>query len=365
LGVKGSIVGVSAIPAALFKRASAEVRRSALKEFRNSPIGKVSKEIDGVLRLHRRTGKSIDKLFGNFEKAKKTRLGPALANMGIKELDRYAKQTVKSGVTDPIMSAFFDALGPFGKVLQQVTGGDGLQQSLDAASGLLRAFGYETLSPPGSKGRKGELDRMADALRQAGYNVEAPGQKASEAAGRMAITPGSEPGAKGRRQRKTVDVSIGGKNKRIRKDDPMFTGEMVDVSSSNVHSVGYDAKSDQLGTLKVRFLQNNKPGPLYHYYSVPAEIFQTLRKSGHPGKVVWSKLRIEGTVSGHQYDYRLKGIVAGYVPRKAVFLGGEARQEGFKPRGFASHDGQTFRSRLPMEVLRGLPNRAAPNTGAP
>jgi hypothetical protein len=37
-----------------------------------------------------------------------------------------------------------------------------------------------------------------------------------------------------------------------------------------------------------------------------------------PGSWVWDALRIRGTVSGHQKDYELVGIMGNYVPRKAT-----------------------------------------------
>ena len=115
---------------------------------------------------------------------------------------------------------------------------------------------------------------------------------------------------------------------RVKPDDPLVTGEMVEVTSSNVHSIGFDwdPQNATHGTLKVRFLQkradgSNGPGPLYEYFNVAPEVFKAFRVADSKGRFVWDRLRIRGTVSGHRFRYRLKEIANGYMPRQAVRFG--------------------------------------------
>ena len=168
----------------------------------------------------------------------------------------------------------------------------------------------------------------------------------------------------------------------MRVNDPVVTGEMILVSSSNVHSLGFDLKPGEatLGTLKVRFKQgkDSTAGPLYYYFNVPTMKFREFQKAKSKGEWVWDKLRVRGTVSGHRYDYKLAGITGGYVPRKATAgAGGEffIRRQ-FAGRSTVTGKEKIFESGPDMFVRqlggkpgqftqRGAPNRAAPNRGKP
>jgi hypothetical protein len=149
-------------------------------------------------------------------------------------------------------------------------------------------------------------------------------------------------------------------------DHPLFTGDFVEVESSNVHSVAYDYRD---ATLFVRFhakrwdkeLQDYipvGPGPIYAYSHVPAEMFLDLMRANSPGRWVWDHLRIRGTVSGHRFDYRLVAIAGGYVPRKATFAplkpGEYMGQYGevFIPRAVQQPSGKWLTSIKPYEVVR-------------
>lgn len=159
--------------------------------------------------------------------------------------------------------------------------------------------------------------------------------------------------------------------------DPILTGEMIDVQSSNVHSIGFDYNWDNpsKSTLKVRFLQGKKdakhPGPLYFYYDVRPQVFEAFRKAISKGKFVWDELRIRGTVTGHQYRYQLAGISRGYVPRQAKKYGPNqyfVRRQFQGVRGGQSRD---FESELPDQRVgtyrpanRGTPNRGRPKRGS-
>lgn len=117
--------------------------------------------------------------------------------------------------------------------------------------------------------------------------------------------------------------------------------EMTPVSSSNVHSIGYsEAKLE----LRVRFLatkgdgSRSGPGPLYAYYGVPKRVWEILRNAGSVGAAVWDKLRIRGTVAGHQFDYRLIGVGDDEnVPRKQTGAGLNPREIEQGDRRFKSN----------------------------
>lgn len=123
---------------------------------------------------------------------------------------------------------------------------------------------------------------------------------------------------------------------------PGEDGDMIEVSSSNVHSIGYINKTF---TLLVRFLaeSNGKrsgPGPLYAYKHVPKAVWERAKSAASKGKFVWDSLRIRGTIDGHVYDYELASAGPDeYVPRKATGA-------GLNPREI-SQDGRTLRSARP------------------
>lgn len=168
-------------------------------------------------------------------------------------------------------------------------------------------------------------------------------------------------------------VRIGGRLRTYTEDDPTVSGEMIDVQSSNVHSIGFEFNWDNpmQGTLKVRFLQGSKDkksaGPLYFYYKVHPDVFQAFRTAASKGAFVWDRLRIRGTVTGHRYKYELRGIVNGYVPRQAKKYG---QNQYFVRRQIkAQRNGEvrTFESELP-DQRRGTyrpANNGRPNNGRP
>ncbi len=135
--------------------------------------------------------------------------------------------------------------------------------------------------------------------------------------------------------------------------------------SDNVYEFGYDAEH---AYLYVRFKKGlapheqarpNAPGSLYRYAGVTPDEFLSLYKTrnGGTGEWVWDHLRIRGTVSGHQKDYELVGIMDTYVPRKATVKRNEkgVLEEWFIPRTVRSETGKLLKSRKGAEL--------APTTG--
>lgn len=177
------------------------------------------------------------------------------------------------------------------------------------------------------------------------------------------------------RPRKTTDIdeediTPGGRGThRVRNDDPMITGEMIPVRSSNVHSIGFRLDPESgfpvgtKGTLLIRFLgghgkERSGPGALYEYFDVPASLFRAFRRAASKGKFVWDEVRVRGTISGHRYSYALADISGGYVPRQAGLKRG-APGEWYLTRRFRDSSGALLTSRLPeMQVRSAGPNRA-------
>ncbi|MDC7805562.1 KTSC domain-containing protein [Luteimonas sp BLCC-B24] len=61
--------------------------------------------------------------------------------------------------------------------------------------------------------------------------------------------------------------------------------ELIDVDSSQIHSIGHDAETN---TLAIRFTkgyrENRGPGALYHYANVDAAAFEALRDAESIGR---------------------------------------------------------------------------------
>jgi hypothetical protein len=186
-----------------------------------------------------------------------------------------------------------------------------------------------------------------------------------------------------------VTMEALGRRYTFRQDDPIVTGEMIPVISSNVHSIGYDWNFDNptKGMLKVRFLERQgrkkgqrADGPLYDYFNVHPEVFMAFQNAVSKGRFVWDRLRIRGTVSGHRFQYQLDDLGStNYVPRKATRLG---PNEHYLRREFTDQrTGRTHTSELEDEFVqriglnrhgpqgfvpqRGRPNRGTPNRGRP
>lgn len=196
------------------------------------------------------------------------------------------------------------------------------------------------------------------------------------------VTPLSVPGERQRTEspdhppedREWVVKVVDGRRYRIRRNSPLLTGEMINVKSSNVHSIGFiwnDADPSH-GTLQVRFLDHKKgrtgkAGAGYQYFRVHPEVFRLFIKASSKGKFVWDRLRVRGTVSGHQYRYSIATLGSdGYVPRKARRVNGH---EWFLKRKVTDRQGNVHVSQLPKRLVGpyrpngGGPNRGTPNRG--
>lgn len=171
-------------------------------------------------------------------------------------------------------------------------------------------------------------------------------------------------------------MSIGGRQvedddwKQLPENKPVLEG-MFEVSSSNVHSIGYLHASTHSGPgdLLVRFLgvsgkERVGPGALYRYRDVPESVWDSFKNSSSYGRAVWTDLRVLGSIAGHQYAYDLEetGNLTS-VPRQSAVKRGQSG-EFFVKRTLGNR-----RSSLPERQVRGprgtLPGYNRPRTSRP
>jgi hypothetical protein len=148
-------------------------------------------------------------------------------------------------------------------------------------------------------------------------------------------------------------------------DSHDYLPEVQTPSSSNVFAFTYDKYA---GILYVYFKapgkadrHGNRPhirGPLYSYggagKKVPESLYHEFKASASRGKFVWDRLRIRGTIHGHQYVYTLVAAsMAGgrtYVPRKATAKGFRTRTIPMTNRVNGVKRTTLIRSTLPSSV---------------
>jgi hypothetical protein len=345
----------------LFPNFDREVQRLALEEWRRSEAGKL---VSAAQRGGLRSAQGVRSARKLMRMAKAG--GPA----------RYGR--LSDWIKKTVFAEMHKAFGPLAGVIEAMIRPSGssmvadFDRELQAAANLLTAFGYG-VTPPATKGKplpKGRPGGPPLPPKPPGQRPTAPPpQEPPE-------LPDEAPGTR----------RVGGRQFEFAPDDPILTGQMIAVSSSNVHSIGYvwnDAEPMK-GTLKVRFLGNGAggkktgKGPLYNYYGVHPAVFIAFQNAASKGKFVWDRLRVRGTVSGHQFRYDLAGLGEGrYVPRKATRLG---PNEYFLKREVRTRDGRTHTSHLQDELVqrlgtnrlppkhiagRGMPQRGTPNRGTP
>ena len=316
-----------------------------------------------------------------------------LAGAAQSRIDRFTSQTFREA-RQSVWRALRSALDPLANLLRGLSGswnrGGGGAGQPPAPPG---AFPAGDAPDPIRSNLDAAIRDAIGLLESQGYTVNAPGTQpesfgfrpADESASSVRFEPKVEMPGGG-------DVVVGGRRRAANPNDPVFTGEMIPVESSNVHSIGFIWNTDDpmKGTLKVRFLHSAKggnkkgPGPLYHYDGVHPDVFDAFIRANSKGGFVWDRLRIRGTVTGHRFHYELKGITNGYVPRKATRIG---KNEYFVGRSakFRNKNGEVreFSSSLPDQFVQNLgggpgnrrrgpggfvpaePNRGRPNRGRP
>ena len=332
-----------------------ETRRklvAARKAFRSTDYGQLVRDVDRLSRkrqISQSEARSLQRRIDRYAKSGGSEAKKLVESLGVGgNVDTQSLGSrVFSGLLrkmGPLGSLFNALLRPGGQPLAEI------DKELAAAKGLLEAFGYTGEAPTTRRQQPPPL----------------PKQKTRPARPEH-YPPLPQTEERGRKLRTRTGI------RRYADDDPILTGEMIEVASSNVHSIGYiwNEQNPHEGTLQVRFLQAipgrrgaTRPGPLYYYHRVNPQLFEAFQRAQSKGVFVWDKLRIRGTVSGHRYHYELKGISGGYMPRQAVRYGGNEyfvrRQKTVRMRDGSR---KTIQSQLEdrkvrsIEPIRGFPRR--------
>lgn len=130
----------------------------------------------------------------------------------------------------------------------------------------------------------------------------------------------------------------------------IFSNEIQTPQSSNVYSFAYDKEE---GSLFVTFKAAGKKdgrghrphvrGAMYVYGGklrpVPPVVYGDMKHRASAGKTVWDRLRVRGTIWGHQYPYRLVlGDLnhPGFQDRREPYVPRKATRKGFAVRSIAS-----------------------------
>lgn len=338
-----------------FDRYQRELQEEAMREWQRTDMGQI---IGGLSKL--RGGRMSASQAAGVRNLMRSLKSGGVARYGrLSNMVRDAIAREMSRMFGPLGGVIEALLRPSGQALT-----DDFNRELSAAAKLLEAFGY-TVTPPSTEPPQHQQPRTGSD----GSRERAPVRP---------VAPREDVGT----------VSVGGRRYRFRPDDPILTGDMIDVTSSNVHSIGYiwNDADPMRGTIKVRFLGKRDPGskrrtgrgPLYYYYGVHPDVFLAFQKAASKGRFVWDRFRVRGTVSGHQFQYDLAGLGPDkYVPRKATRLG---PNEYFLRREVQTKSGNTRVSALGDEFVqrvgggrrppghiagRGAPNRGSPNRGTP
>ena len=373
----------------LYKNFAQELQKQAKRDFNKSTYGKI---IKGMNDLERRgagavTTEKVNKLIdkygrGGFDQAK---VAKEIQNKELAQLTKTLETYAKRGGADKLaVDYLLKELGPIGAILKAAFGAKAKKTKpqtaeLSAAQKLLEAFGY-TVLPKKRKGKRKKtgkasrktssaisrgIDRAREWLESVGYHVPEDPEALEDPKNKVVFPQGQTGYTKKGDPRRIVEVDVEGSRRRLPVEHPMMTGEMMsNFGSSNVHSYSYDMDAR---TLYVRFLQTHGyqkaagKGPLYAYHNVPPAVFEAMLKAPSKGKFVWRRIREPGTISGHQFDYRLVGVERDYVPRKATMMAGG---EGYTPRTVLTSRGRELSSSNGRQVVRPL-NRATPNRGTP
>lgn len=356
-------------PSQLFRRADVVLRRELEESFARTPVGMVTRlarrqPAQDPARLMEQLGRGL---------GLRELQGTTIAEIR-GAIERYAGRSQWS-----LVKNFLRSMGPVGMLMESIFTpmgkspfeAPGFRLSVLDAINFLRAFGFEVLPPKDMRLPPEERERGIWAayyflrdnaemlLRQPEYGLAQVVEK--PAAVQQRIEERREPALL---ESGTVMVPMRfGPPREFPVDHPLVSGEMVEVRSSNVHSIGYDldqhilyvrfwAETMRKGEL-VRF-----PGSLYGYRDVWPEEFLAFLDAGSKGSWVWDHLRERGTVSGHKKAYFLAGITGAYVPRQAALTmirgpktGRMYPAEVFRPRT-VFHEGEWITSKLPFEVVQ-------------
>lgn len=98
--------------------------------------------------------------------------------------------------------------------------------------------------------------------------------------------------------------------------DAWFSG----FSSSNVRAIRYELGEQRL---HVEYGKAGEPPSHYYYEGVAQPTAIALYEAPSKGTFIWDRVRVRGTVTGHQYDY---AFVSGPGPRARKARGQKGKQ---------------------------------------
>lgn len=403
---------------ALYSPASRVTQKRARDNFLRTPLGRVITSLRNDHRAGVRESARLESAIADLQRnglagALSTLEGASLNGL-VNDIVRYAKGNRGWGIE---IRQFLRSMGTAGKVISAIVDAVGDHKprrstgdrDVDAARQLIEAFGFETL-PPSARSEGTNVGRSLNAARkfleEHGYQVMGPGEPipapppvptasgggvsggkppvpgkggSGEAGGGGTPPPSEGPSAgSGGPRDNWVEVDMGGRVQKFPRNHPIVTkGAVKSPQSSNVYSFQYDVDRWMLYiTFDAEKSEGNatkRPGPIYSYSHFPPQKFLAFMAAGSKGGYVWDNVRVRGTVSGHQYDYRLIGVREGYVPRKAVLRpDGEWYEPRTmrvthaltgKPRTLKSRRGLSPVGRRFTDFPGGQINRGTPNRG--
>lgn len=259
-------------------------------------------------------------------------------------------------------------------VLRSITGAATAQAANAAVGQVLNIAGSAGRSLKRAAQRKSEpalLQQLRKDLSEAqqilaAMNGELNGE---ESGGRRATTRPNWQRFSGTPMPYNTTLTSDGKSIRIRTaafsgtyklTDSIITGKMIEVQSSNVHSIGFamNYKHPEKSTLFIRFLgdrngQRSGKGHLYEYFNINPKKFDSLRRAASSGEWVWDSLRTRGSRVQHQVKYNLKSVMGTSLPRRAAVKSGREMyvQRVRQTKAKFGEQPRTLRSHLPNQDL--------------
>ena len=336
-------------------------RRQARSRLANTPAGRLLRSL-------------ADLMAGRGRRASVRRNLQDFRDEQTREQLREMEAKAQQGLTPQDRALFekeFKNLGPVGDVLLRMLSGNASKtldrRYYDLAKGLIEASGGRVVD------NRADLDDIMEARRLYEFQSESDINRLAEQR-RFPQPPRIDP------QGEEIP-------------EPGMSAAIYSPQSSNVYSVQYDfAKSSLYVTFKAneinskavqtyrgrgnmisgagdlgrtnRSTRKNEPGSRYEYFDVPVRVWKLFENASSKGKTVWDKLRVRGTIHGHQYRYRLVGAMVAvgddgkrftYVPRKAT-------KNGFASRSLATigKTGKRGYANATLPEQRKV-NRARPN----
>jgi hypothetical protein len=368
------------------KRAAKKYQAAARREWSKTELAQITRELDKYTRGRGSQGRRKALLDRLADKGGQAFMAKMQAAGGV---EKYAaRETVAFAI-----GQLTRALGPLGKLfgvlLEAQRGRTSLQRQLETATRFLEAFGYDVIPPKAKRSR--ELQAALESIQEEGVKTprgRRPEQVAEEQAEQVRAggAPSGVPGGPRAPGTQTMGKFHPGWRPGVvyappgAHEESAYGVEIKTPNSSNVFAFSFKPETERAGTLYVTFKpwwpgqkgdRPNARGPLYAYFDVPIRSFETFQRKAQndsAGGAVWTYLRVRGSRTDHQYDYRLVygAVIPEFAPASAVpggvYIPRKIQQRGYQKR--AGYHGFSLPSRF-HEVNRAFPNRGEPNRGEP